>query len=38
MEGVSHEKSEKITVMKKEAGRFILVTNLVDDDEKLIPE
>jgi transposase len=37
MEGMSHEKSEEIAIIRKEAGRFILATNLVDD-EKLTPE
>jgi transposase len=37
MEGISHEKSEDIATTRKEAGRFILATNLVDD-EKLTPE
>jgi len=38
MEGVSHEKSPEIEIRKKEAGRFILATNLVDNGEKLKPE
>lgn len=38
MTGVSHEKSEDIDIQRKEAGRFILATNLVNDDEKLEPE
>jgi transposase len=38
MEGVSHEKSSEIEIRKKEAGRFILATNLVDEGEKLKPE
>ncbi|MCC5606988.1 IS1634 family transposase, partial [Nostoc sp. CHAB 5834] len=38
MEGVSYEKSSEIEIRRKEAGRFILATNLVDDDEKLEPE
>jgi transposase len=37
MEGVSHEKSSEIEIRRKEAGRFILATNLVDDDDKLKP-
>ena len=37
MEGMSHEKSEEIAIVRKEAGRFLLATNLVDD-EKLTPE
>jgi transposase len=36
MEGVGHEKPEEIEIQRKEAGRFILATNLVDD-EKLEP-
>jgi transposase len=35
--GVGNEKTEEIEIQKKEAGRFILATNLVDD-EKLEPE
>jgi transposase len=35
--GVGHEKAEDIEIQKKEAGRFILATNLVDDN-KLEPE
>ncbi len=38
MEGIGHGKPEEIEVQRKEAGRFILATNLVDDDEKLTPE
>jgi len=34
--GVGNEKPEEIEIQKKEAGRFILATNLVDD-EKLEP-
>ncbi|MBF2017354.1 MAG: IS1634 family transposase [Rivularia sp. T60_A2020_040] len=37
MEGVGYEKPEQIELQRKEAGRFILATNLVDD-EKLTPE
>lgn len=37
MSGVGHEKAEDIEIQKKEAGRFILATNLVDDN-KLDPE
>ncbi len=37
MEGMGHEKSEEIAIVRKEAGRFILATNLVDN-EKLTPE
>jgi transposase len=37
MSGVGHEKSEEIEIQRKEAGRFILATNLVDK-EKLEPE
>lgn len=36
IEGMCHEKSEEIAIVRKEAGRFILATNLVDD-EKLTP-
>jgi transposase len=36
IEGVGHEKPEEIEIQKKSAGRFILATNLVDD-EKLEP-
>ncbi|MHC5914122.1 MAG: IS1634 family transposase [Nostoc sp.] len=36
MEGVGHEKPEEIEIQRKSAGRFILATNLVDD-EKLEP-
>ena len=36
MEGVSYEKSSEIEIQRKEAGKFILATNLVDD-EKLEP-
>lgn len=35
--GASQEKLEEIEIQKKQAGRFILATNLVDD-EKLTPE
>ncbi|AFZ00424.1 IS1634 family transposase [Calothrix sp. PCC 6303] len=38
MEGVSYEKPEEIEIQRKEAGRFILATNLVNDDDKLKPE
>ncbi len=38
MEGISYEKLEKIAIMRKEAGRFILATNLVEDNQKLKPE
>jgi transposase len=38
MEGVGHEKLKEIEIRRKEAGRFILATNLVDDGEKLNPE
>jgi transposase len=38
MEGVGYEKLEEIEIQKKEAGRFILATNLVNDDDKLKPE
>ncbi|MEH1870695.1 MAG: hypothetical protein V7K73_04515 [Nostoc sp.] len=37
IEGVEHQKPEEIERIRKEAGRFILATNLVDDD-KLKPE
>ncbi len=37
MSGVGNEKPEEIEIQRKEAGRFILATNLVDD-EKLEPE
>jgi transposase len=37
MEGESYEKIEEIDLQRKQAGRFILATNLVDDD-KLKPE
>lgn len=37
MEGLGHQKPEDIAIIRKEAGRFILATNLVDD-EKLKPE
>jgi transposase len=37
MEGVGHEKPEEIEIQRKEAGRFILATNLVDNN-KLEPE
>jgi transposase len=37
MEGVGYEKPEEIEIQKKEAGRFILATNLVDEN-KLEPE
>lgn len=37
MEGVDQEKSLEIEIRKKEAGRFILATNLVNDEEKLKP-
>jgi transposase len=37
MSGASQEKQEEIEIQRKEAGRFILATNLVDD-EKLTPE
>ncbi|MBW4505906.1 MAG: IS1634 family transposase [Scytonematopsis contorta HA4267-MV1] len=37
MLGVGHEKPEEIEIQIKEAGRFILATNLVDDN-KLEPE
>jgi transposase len=36
IEGVYHQKLEEIAMIKKEAGRFILATNLVED-EKLKP-
>lgn len=36
MSGVGHEKPEEIEIQRKSAGRFILATNLVDD-EKLEP-
>lgn len=36
MEGVGHEKPEEIEIQRKQAGRFILATNLVGD-EKLEP-
>lgn len=38
MEGVGHEKLKEIEIRRKEAGRFILATNIVNDDEKLKPE
>lgn len=37
IEGVGHEKLSEIEIRKKEAGRFILATNLVDNNEKLKP-
>ncbi len=37
IEGLAHQKPEEIARIRKEAGRFILATNLVDD-EKLKPE
>lgn len=37
MEGEGYEKVEEIELQRKQAGRFILATNLVDDD-KLKPE
>ena len=37
MEGEGYEKTEEIEIQIKQAGRFILATNLVDDD-KLKPE
>lgn len=37
MEGVGHQKLEEIAIIRKEAGRFVLATNLVED-EKLKPE
>ena len=37
MEGVGQEKLSEIEIRKKEAGRFILATNLINDDEKLKP-
>jgi transposase len=37
MEGVGLQKAEEIDIQRKEAGRFILATNLVDDN-KLEPE
>ncbi len=37
MEGESYQKIEEIDLQRKQAGRFILATNLVDDD-KLKPE
>ncbi|MBO3460760.1 IS1634 family transposase [Aetokthonos hydrillicola Thurmond2011] len=37
IEGVVYEKSEEIEIQRKEAGRFILATNLVDE-KKLEPE
>jgi len=36
IEGVYHQKLEEVAMLKKEAGRFILATNLVED-EKLEP-
>lgn len=36
MEGVGHQKPEEIAIIRKSAGRFILATNLVED-EKLKP-
>ena len=33
IEGVGHEKPEEIEIQRKEAGRFILATNLVDDNK-----
>ncbi|BDA75050.1 hypothetical protein CAL7716_092160 [Calothrix sp. PCC 7716] len=38
MEGVGHEKLKEIEIRRREAGRFILATNIVNDDEKLKPE
>ena len=37
MSGVGHQKPEEIAMSRKESGRFILATNLVDN-EKLKPE
>ena len=37
IEGEGYEKTEEIEIQKKQAGRFILATNLVDDN-KLKPE
>jgi hypothetical protein len=37
MEGVGHQKPEEIAIIRKEAWRFILATNLVEN-EKLKPE
>ncbi|BDA74283.1 transposase [Calothrix sp. PCC 7716] len=37
IEGVGQEKLTEIEIRKKEAGRFILATNLVEDGEKLKP-
>ena len=37
IEGEGYEKTEEIEIQRKQAGRFILATNLVDDD-KLKPE
>lgn len=37
MEGLGYQKPEQIAIISKEAGRFILANNLVDD-EKLKPE
>ena len=37
IEGEGYEKTEEIELQRKQAGRFILATNLVDDD-KLKPE
>lgn len=33
IEGVGHEKPEEIEIQRKSAGRFILATNLVDDNK-----
>ncbi|AVH62575.1 IS1634 family transposase [Nostoc sp. 'Peltigera membranacea cyanobiont' N6] len=33
IEGVDHQKLEEIAMIKKEAGRFILATNLVEDEK-----
>jgi sRNA-binding carbon storage regulator CsrA len=37
MEGIGYEKPEEIEIRRKEAGRFILATNSVDEN-KLKPE
>jgi hypothetical protein len=33
MEGMGYEKPEEIEIRRKSAGRFILATNLVDDNK-----
>jgi transposase len=38
MEGVGYEKPEEIEIQRKEAGRFILATNLVDENKLELEE